>query len=115
MIRFQIVERDDVHLYRTLVTAMREGELHTLHLARRGRRVVHERYPGWINWAHSRGVIDCEVHSPRKIGSEWQLFSAVLGRLADKYASSIGGINVQFPAAQAAVRPRARKTRRRAS
>jgi len=112
MIRFQIVDRDSGQLYRTLVAAMREGQLHTLHLARRGRRVVHERYPGWITWSHTRGVIDCEVHSPRPAGSEWQLFSAVLGRLAHKYASSISGINVQFPAAPATGRRRARAGRR---
>jgi len=112
MIRFQIVDRDSGQLYRTLVTAMREGQLHTLHLAKRGRRVVHERYPGWITWSHARGVIDCEVHSPRPAGSEWQLFSAVLGRLAHKYSSRIAGINVQFPAADAAVRRRERKRHR---
>ncbi len=97
MIRFQIVERDGTRLYGTLVSAMRKGELHTLHLMKRGRKIVHERYPGWIRWSHSRGVIDCEVLSPNIPGSEWQLFSAVLGRLADKYADSIAGISVQFP------------------
>lgn len=109
MIRFQIVERDGTRLYGTLVKAMREGELHTLHL-KPGRKIVHERYPGWIKWSHARGVIDCEVLSPREPGSEWQLFSAVLGRLADRYADSIAGISVQFPRPETGVR---RQTKRK--
>ena len=43
------------------------------------------------------GMINCEVISPRKPGREWQFFSALLGRLADRYAGDILGINIQFP------------------
>lgn len=50
MIRFQIVEREGVDLYRTLLQAMREGLLRTLHAKNRGRKVVHARYPGWGGW-----------------------------------------------------------------
>ena len=110
MIRFQIMERDEAHLYQTLVKAMREGELRTFHVEKRGRKVVHERYPGWITWSHSRGVIDGAAFSPKKEGNEWQIFSALVGRLADKYACSIAGISVQFPRVPArAVRRRRRK------
>ena len=108
MIRFQIVERGGADLYRTLLRAMREGQLRTLQAKDRGRKVVHARYPGWIRWSHARGVITCKVVSPNNPGSEWQLFSAVLGRLADKYAESISGIQVQFPTI-----PRTRKRKRR--
>ncbi len=110
MIRFQIVEREGVDLYRTLLQAMREGELRTLHAKNRGQKVVHARYPGWIRWSHARGVITCKVISPNKPGSEWQLFSAVLGRLAHRYSDSIAGIQVQFPATSSTWK---RKRRRR--
>lgn len=76
---------------------MREGQLRTLHVRQRGRKVVHERYPGWISWSHSQGVIDCKVFGAKQPGSEWQLFSALLGRLADRYAASIAGIGIEFP------------------
>jgi hypothetical protein len=58
------------------------------------------------------------VISPRKPGREWQLFSAFLGRLADRYADQIIGINIQFPAdhsesAKSTVKKRRRVRRRR--
>jgi hypothetical protein len=110
MIRVRIVERDGADLYQTLINAMREGELRTLHVKNRGRKIVHERYPGWVTWSHSQGVINGKVFSS-KTGSEWQLFSALLGRLADKYAASIANIDVQFPETKTKAR---RRTKRRA-
>lgn len=99
MIRFQIIERTGAHLHRTLLDAMRSGELRTFEATRRGRRIQHKNisYPGWMNWADHGGMINCEVISPRKPGREWQFFSAFLGRLADRYAEHIVGINIQFP------------------
>lgn len=113
MIRVRIVERDGADLYQTLINAMREGELRTLHVKNRGRKVVHERYPGWVTWSHSQGVINGKVFSS-KTGSEWQLFSALLGRLADKYAASIASIDIQFPETKRRVgkRKRVRRVRR---
>lgn len=114
MIRFQIMERDDAHLYQTLLKAMREGGLRTFHVEQRGRKVVHERYPGWITWSHSRGVIDGTAYGSRKQGTEWQIFSALVGRLAHRYAGSIAGISVQFPSTPvAAVRRGRRRLARR--
>ena len=102
MIRFQIFERQGANLYKTLVDAMRAGELRTFEATRRGRRIQHKNvlYPGWMNWRVHDGMINCEVISPRKPGREWQFFSAFLGRLADRYADQILGINIQFPAAR---------------
>jgi hypothetical protein len=99
MIRFQIIERAGANLHKTLVDAMRRGELRTFEATRRGRRIQHKNlsYPGWMNWSVSDGLINCEVISPRKPGREWQFFSAFLGRLADRYADRIVAINVQFP------------------
>lgn len=99
MIRFQIIERTGAQLQKTLVDAMRSGELRTFIAKKRGRKVLHKNsaYPGWMNWSVSEGVISCEVISPNKPGREWQLFSAFLGRLADRYAERIVAINIQFP------------------
>jgi hypothetical protein len=99
MIRFQIIERTGAQLQKTLVEAMRSGELRTFIAKKRGRKVQHKNsaYPGWMNWSASDGMISCEILSPNKPGGEWQLFSAFLGRLADRYAERIVAINVQFP------------------
>ena len=115
MIRFQIVEQPEGHLHRTLLTAMRTGELRTFIATKRGRRIHHKNsaYPGWMHWSVVDGVINCEVLSPQKPGREWQFFSAFLGRLADRYADRILAINVQFPAEARAVKPRRRRKGRR--
>jgi hypothetical protein len=97
MIRFQIVEHSDAGLYRSLLDAMRSGGLQTFSTSKRGRKVSHVKYPGWINWSNAEGVITCEVLSPRKPANEWQLMHAFLGRLAARFAASIVAINIQFP------------------
>jgi hypothetical protein len=99
MIRFQIIERAGANLHRTLVDAMRSGELRTFAATRRGRRIQHKNlsYPGWMNWSVHDGMINCEVISPHKPGREWQFFSAFIGRLADRYADDVVAINIQFP------------------
>jgi hypothetical protein len=99
MIRFQIIERTGAQLHKALIEAMRTGELRTFIAKKRGRKVLHKNsaYPGWMNWSASEGIITCEVRSPNKPGREWQLFSAFLGRLADRYADRIVAINIQFP------------------
>jgi hypothetical protein len=113
VIRFQIVEQRGADLYRTLVQAMREGDLHTFYVTKRGRRVQHKNpsYTGWMNWLPMDGIIHCEVLSPRKPGAEWRLFSAFMGRLADRYASHIAAVNVQFPDATPLPPPKRRKRR----
>jgi len=113
MIRFHIVERPGADLQRTLIAAMRAGELRTFKALKRGRKIEHTTYPGWMNWSSGEGVISCAVLSPRKPGQEWQLFSAFLGRLADRYADRVVAIEVQFPdaAPKSAKSPRRRKSR----
>lgn len=99
MIRLQIVEQPGTHLHRSLIGAMRSGELRTFIVERRGKRVKHRNpgYSGWINWSESGGLISCEVLSPQKPGGEWRLLSALIGRLADKYAAHVHSISIQFP------------------
>ncbi len=115
MIRFQIIERTGANLYKTLVGAMRDGDLRTFVAKKRGRKVQHTNvsYPGWMNWSEADGVINCEVISPNKPGREWQLFSAFLGRLADRYADGIVAINVQFPPAQHGTEKAGKRRKRR--
>lgn len=115
MIRMQIVERPGSNLQRELIADMRSGSLQTFFLEKRGRKVRHVSldYPGWMNWSSSDGVITCEVLSPRKPGSEWRLFHAFLGRLADRYAGGIHSVNVQFlPDEELPAPKRKRKARR---
>jgi hypothetical protein len=111
MIRLQIVEHYGAGLYRKLLNYMRSGSLQTFSSSRRGRKISHVKYPGWINWSNSDGAITCEVLSPRKPNEEWQLMHAFLGRLAARFAASIIAINVQFPTSPASG-TRARATRR---
>jgi hypothetical protein len=97
MIRFQIVEHFGAELHRKLLRYMRSGELQTFSSSKRGRKISHVKYPGWINWSNSDGAITCEVLSPRRPNEEWQLMHAFLGRLAARFAPSIIAINIQFP------------------
>lgn len=115
MIRFQIIEREGADLHRVLIDAMRSGDLQTFYVRKRGKKVAHinSSYPGWMNWDCSEGVIVCEVLSPHKPGSEWRLFHAFIGRLADRYSSSIQSINIQFAAPFTPEPKRPRKKRRK--
>lgn len=115
MIRLQIVEKKGANLFRTLIGAMRSGELRTFVVARRGKRVTHRNpgYSGWINWSPSGGVINCEILSPRKPGGEWRLMGALVGRLADKFSDRVHSISIQFPDAPIARRTRPKPRRRR--
>ena len=112
MIRFQIVERPNAHLFNALCEAMSGGSLQTFSLQKRRRKVVHTAYPGWMNWSNKSGVILCEVISPAKPGYEWQFFHSFIGRLANRFPDLIHGISVQFapPEEEPAPRPRKRKS-----
>ena len=97
MIRLQIFEHYGAGLHRHLLRYMRSGELQMFYSSKRGRKISHVKYPGWINGANSDGAINCEVLSPRKPNEEWQLMHAFQGRLAAPFAPSIIATNTQFP------------------
>ncbi|OFX35650.1 MAG: hypothetical protein A2Z07_10530 [Armatimonadetes bacterium RBG_16_67_12] len=103
MIALQIIERPGAHLHRTLIDAMRSGDLRTFVVTKRGRKVTHKNpsFPGWMNWTGVENVIHCSIMSPQKPGTEWRLLHALIGRLADKYADRIHSIGIQFPDARA--------------
>lgn len=104
MIVLQIVERPGSNLFRVLTKAMRTGELRTFALERGGKRVVHKRYPGYMNWSYENGITSGEIRTPRKEGAEWQFLSALMGMLARKYASNVEIIKIQFDARKEKVR-----------
>jgi hypothetical protein len=112
MIRLQIIEREGTDLRRRLIEAMRSGTLRTFSVTRRGKRVVHTRSPGWMNWSSASGVISCEIRSPQKPGMEWDFLKNLVGRLADKFADHIQSISIQFPDASAPKRKRKRRRRK---
>jgi hypothetical protein len=111
MIQFQIIEHFGADLYRSLLDSMRSGALQTFSASKRGRKISHVKYPGWINWSNSEGVITCEVLSPHKPANEWQLMHAFLGRLAARFAPRIVAINIQFPGSNATVKRSPTKAR----
>ena len=111
MIRMQIVERPGADLFRMLKRAIRSKDLRTFTLEKKGTRVVHVRSPGFMTWAPSPGVIACEIKSPKDEGKEWQLLSAVIGRLADRFPGFVAGVNIQLDAPP--LPPAKRKRRRR--
>ena len=112
MIRFQVVEHYDAGLYRKLLDLMRSGSLQTFSASKRGRKISHVKYPGWINWSHTEGTLTCEVLSPRRPNEEWQLMHAFLGRLAARFAPDIIAINIQFPTTPDDARQIPRRNRR---
>lgn len=113
MIRLQIVERPGSKLFRVLSKAMRTGDLRTFSLEKRGRKVVHEKYPGWMNWSYGQGAITCEILSLKKGGAEWQILSALVGRLAQRYPGAVESMHIQFEAPDGATHDK-RSRRRRA-
>lgn len=117
MICFQVIERRGANLYQVLRGAMRSKELRTFYLAMHGRRVCHTNpsYSGWMRWSHADGVITCQVVSPRQPGTEWRLFSAFVGRLADRFADLIQCVNIQFngPLPKGPLKRRSRRARRK--
>jgi hypothetical protein len=99
MIRLQIVERPGADLFRMLKRAIRSKDLRTFSLEKGGKRVVHIRSPGYMNWSPLEGMIACEIRvKPSEAGKEWQLLAAVLGRLADRFPAFVESINIQLPA-----------------
>ena len=110
MIRLQIVERPGARLFSALKKAIRSKDLRTFSLEKSGKRVVHIRSPGYMNWVEVDGVIACEIRTPKDEGKEWQLLTAVVGRLADRFPAAVESINIQLIAPPPApVKKRRRK------
>jgi len=112
MIRLQIVERPGTRLFSALKKAIRSKDLRTFSLEKSGKRVVHVRSPGHMDWISVEGVIACEIRTPRDPGKEWQLLSAVVGRLADRFPALVESINIQIAAPPAEPAKRKRRARR---
>ena len=111
MIRLQIVERPGSRLFSVLKKAIRSKDLRTFSLEKGGKRVVHIRSPGYMNWVEFEGVIAAEIKTPKDAGKEWQLLAAVIGRLADRFPGAVESINIQLAAPPP--EPKKRKRRKR--
>lgn len=112
MIRMQIVERPGSKLFSLLKRAIRSKDLRTFSLEKGGKRVVHIRSPGFMNWTSVDGLIACEIRAKAKDeGKEWQLLTAVIGRLADRFPAVVESINIQLVAPP--VEPVKKRRRRR--
>ena len=74
---------------------MRSGNLRTLVLAKRGSKVKHKKFGGWMNWKSRKGVLYCEIHSRQN--KEGQFLKSLIGRLYDRYAKLVNSVNIQFP------------------
>src|ERR1700694_6293335 len=85
-------------LFNLLKRARRSGDLRTFSLEKRGTKVVHNRYPGYMNWTNAGGIIACEIRSPKNEAEEWQLLSAVVGRLAPRFSQFVESVNIQLAA-----------------
>ena len=112
MIRLQIVERPGTRLFSRLKKSIRSRELRTFSLEKGGKRVVHVRSPGYMNWTEFEGVIACEIKSPKDEGKEWQLLSNVIGRLADRFPAEVESINIQLAAPPPEPKKRKRRKKR---
>src|ERR1043165_3108488 len=112
MIRLQIVERPGIRLFSRLKKSIRSRELRTFSLEKGGKRVVHVRSPGYMNWTEIEGLIACEIKSPKDEGKEWQLLSNVIGRLADRFPAEVESINIQLAAPPPEPRKRKRRKKR---
>lgn len=80
----------------TLGTLLDQTERHlrgkgTTLIRRSKRRWVHTKYPGWISWEVSKGMLVAEIRA-KKSDAEWQLlqsFISYLDRHLGKYIDSI--------------------------
>ena len=98
MIRLQIAERTGSKLFKTLVADMKSGKLRTFWVSQDKRKITHIKYKKTrMNWSEGEGVITCEIKGAER--KEWDFLSALVGRLADKYADRIQNIAIQFPEA----------------
>jgi hypothetical protein len=114
MIRMQIVERPGTKLFSVLKRAIRSKDLRTFSLEKGGKRVVHVRSPGFMNWTEIEGVIACEIKAKAKDeGKEWQLLANVIGRLADRFPACVESINIQLAAPPAEPAKKKRRKARR--
>jgi hypothetical protein len=111
MIRLQIVERPGARLFSVLKKSIRSKDLRTFSLEKGGKRVVHIRSPGYMNWVEVDGVIACEIRTPKDRG---QGMAAPHGGDGPPRRSIPGrGGEHQHPAhrASAGAREEARRTR----
>jgi hypothetical protein len=115
VIHLQIISRNSADVQAELREAIEEQRMTTFEIEglRGGLRLRHKRFAGEVRFRRD-GPTGPELVSvrSRQSNEEWQLLSAFIGRLTDRFRGQIAAINIQLEADEPA-KP-ARKRRRRA-
>lgn len=114
MIHLQIISRDSADVQAELRAAIEEQRMTTFEIEglRGGLRLRHKRFAGEVRFRRD-GPAGPELVSvkSRLASEEWQLLSALIGRLSDRFRGQIAAINIQLEADEPAKKPRRRKAR----
>jgi hypothetical protein len=99
MVHMQILSRNAQDVQAELRSAIEEKRMTTFEIEgiRGGLRLRHKRFRGEVRFLRSgrAGPALVSVQS-RLPNEEWQLLSALIGRLADRFKNQIAGINIQL-------------------
>jgi len=124
LVHLQIISRNAADVQAELRTAIEEQHMTTFEIEglRGGLRLRHKRFRGevWFLPSGGSGPALVTVRS-RLPNEEWQLLTALIGRLADRFKNQIAGINIQLesgevpkPKRRKGAKPARRAKRRRA-
>jgi hypothetical protein len=110
MVHLQIISRNDADVQGVLRAAIEEGSMKTFEIARirGGLRLRHKRFRGEVRFARSDGPLLVTVRSPKSV-DEWQLLTALIGRLADRFRDQISSISLHFEAPAAVAKKRGKR------
>ena len=111
MVHLQIISRGDADIQAEIRSAIEEERMKTFEIVRLrgGLRLRHKRFRGEVHFIKSEGPLLITVRSS-KGADEWQLLSALIGRLADRFRDQISSINISFEV-KAAPKKKSRKGR----
>lgn len=116
MIHVQIISRGAADVQAELRAAIEEQRMTTFEIEglRGGLRLRHKRFAGEVRFRRDgRGGPELVSVRSRRPNEEWQLLSAFIGRLSDRFRDRIAGINIQLepdePPKKATRRKKAKK------
>lgn len=99
MVHLQIISRDGSDVQAELRAAIQEQRMTTFEIEgiRGGMRLRHKRFKGEVHFLPTRAGAPALLSVRSKLANEeWQLLSALIGRLADRFRSQIVSINMQL-------------------
>jgi hypothetical protein len=117
MVHLQIISRNAADVQAALRSAIEEQRMTTFEIERirGGLRLRHKRFRGEVRFHPTDGPLLVTVRSP-KSNNEWQLLSAFIGRLADRFRDQVSSVSIQFQSTSGVARrpgPRRRPVARR--